>query len=122
MRSSFLSTAVIAVDGWFFDKNARSPEHPSPFLRAWALLGFWCDYLARCNTGGWADEAQPNSADLMSVTYSVLMIEWLAGVYRQERDGLAALERDWESVHDFLCNAAGLTPPFRWTPTLPPII
>lgn len=119
MRSSFLSTAVVAVDGWFFDESAHSLEHPSPFLRNWALLGFWCNYLEQCNEAGWNNEAQPTPTELMSVTYTILMIEWLAGAYRAERGAVAALHEDRELVHDSLCNAAGLTPPFRLTFSLP---
>jgi hypothetical protein len=114
-----MATAAIAVDGWFFDESAGSKEHPSPFFRNWSLLGFWCGYLQHCREEGWGNEVPPSASDLMTVTHAVLMAEWLAGAYRDGRGGATALHDDREQVHDWLCNAAGLAPPFRFVIQLP---
>jgi hypothetical protein len=97
------------MDGWFFDHSSISATHPSAFLRSWCLLGYWLDFLRRQREAGWREWSQPSSLDLMDVARSFIMVDWIAGRFRAERDGLA-IWSELDRVHEMLCEAAGCNP------------
>jgi hypothetical protein len=119
ISGSFVCLTTAALDGWFMDGSATSDTHPSAFARAYSLLAVWVSFLASQNKQGWPDSRQPTADELLKVAYSFLSVDWVGGLYRrgredmEGREGLVGIGEDLCRIHDLLCEASGLTDPFR---------
>lgn len=110
MEGTFIAHCALAIDGWFMDGSSTSETHPSPFLRSWCLVGFWIDVLKRQRDAGLQEGGQPTSVELMRVAKSFVMVDWIAGRFREGREGGDAIWPDLGFAHRLLCEAAGCDP------------
>ena len=102
MRGSLLATLAVCFEGWFVDESSLSESHPSPFLRAEALIGLWADFLDHQVKEGGPATTKYDPGALRRVVDAQILIGWVAGRYGSHRAGLEGLISDAEEVSGLL--------------------
>lgn len=109
IRGSILATLAVGFEGWFLDRSSISSTHPSPFLRALALRGFWLDYLNSRSTVSDARVRELTASRLLGIAELLIAVEWVAGEYGESRAGSNGLLDDLDTTHGLLMGVCTAT-------------